>query len=61
VSIIEVIPYEIRHWHSTSASITKTVTMAVSSITGKATAPGELRIITGAEVSACGCSASLVD
>lgn len=50
VSLIEVVPCEIRYWVSTQNSITKTVTMAVSSLTGKGTAPGELRIITGNEV-----------
>jgi len=50
VSIIEVIPNEIRYWVSSKHTIVKTVQMAVSSLTGHGTAPGELRIISGAEI-----------
>jgi general stress protein 26 len=52
VSLIEIIPSEIRYWVSTKNSIGKTVQMAISSVTGKGSAPGELRIITEAEVNA---------
>jgi hypothetical protein len=52
VSLIEILPSEIRYWVSTKNSIGKTVQMAISSVTGKGSAPGELRIITEAEVNA---------
>lgn len=51
VSLIEVVPHEIRYWVNTKTSIGKTVQMAISTVTGKGSAPGELRIITPEEVS----------
>ena len=51
VAIIEVVPNEIRYWMATRGAIGQTVDVAVSAITGKTAAPGELRTITKDEVS----------
>jgi len=50
VSIIEVIPDEIHYWVATRTSIGQTVSVAISAITGKGSAPGELRTITKSEI-----------
>lgn len=49
--MIEVIPVEIRYWYSTRGTVGKAVDIAVSAVSGKTAAPGELRTITSAEVS----------
>jgi general stress protein 26 len=51
VSIIEVVPCEIRYWVASSSSIVRSAQVVYSTVTGKGTAPGELRIITEEEVS----------
>ncbi|TDL24239.1 hypothetical protein BD410DRAFT_786348 [Rickenella mellea] len=50
VSIIEVVPEEIRYWVSTQNVVTKTANIAASALTGKVSAPGELRTITKSEI-----------
>jgi len=50
VSVITVIPEEIRYWLSSQNSVSRTVTTAVSAVTGKGHAPGELRTITKDEI-----------
>ncbi|KZS98697.1 hypothetical protein SISNIDRAFT_472508 [Sistotremastrum niveocremeum HHB9708] len=50
ISVIEVIPDEIRYWVSTSNSIGKAAHLAYGAITGKGNAPGELRTITSQEI-----------
>jgi hypothetical protein len=50
VSIIEIIPDEIRYWVSSKNTLLKTAQVALAAVTGNGTAPGELRIITKAEV-----------
>ncbi|KAI0746030.1 hypothetical protein C8Q76DRAFT_47830 [Earliella scabrosa] len=50
VAIIEVVPNEIRYWMATRGAIGQTVDVAVSAITGKTAAPGELRTITKDEI-----------
>ena len=51
VIAIEVVPDEIRYWIATSGAISRTVQTAFAAVTGKGTAPGELREITAPEVS----------
>lgn len=51
VSVIEVVPEEIRYWVSKHNSMVRTLDTAMGAITGHASAPGELRTITQAEVS----------
>ncbi|KDQ57465.1 hypothetical protein JAAARDRAFT_47435 [Jaapia argillacea MUCL 33604] len=50
VSIIEVIPEEIRYWVATSGAVGRTLQVAVGAATGKGAAPGELRTITKEEI-----------
>jgi len=50
VSVISVIPHEIRYWVSTSTSVGRAMEHAKGSITGKLTAPGEIRTITSDEL-----------
>ncbi|PCH43390.1 hypothetical protein WOLCODRAFT_103445 [Wolfiporia cocos MD-104 SS10] len=50
VALIEVIPDEIRYWTATQGAIGRAVDVAVSAVTGKTAAPGELRTITKAEI-----------
>jgi hypothetical protein len=52
VSLIEIVPSEIRYWVSSKNTLLKTAQVALSAITGTGTAPGELRIINSAEVCA---------
>lgn len=51
ISIIEVIPTEIRYWVATSGQLGRAINVAVGAVTGKGSAPGELRMLTSAEVS----------
>ena len=53
VSLIEVVPDEIRYWVSTSSAISRTAEIAYGAMMGKARAPGESRVISGAEVCCC--------
>jgi len=50
VSIIEVIPDDIRYWMASKGKIGRTIDVATGAVTGKAKAPGELRTITNAEI-----------
>jgi len=50
VSIIEVVPDEIRYWKSTSGSIGKVAHQAYGAVTGHGSAPGEMRTITSQEI-----------
>jgi len=50
VSIIEVIPDEIRYWYPTKGKIGRALEIGVDALTGKTAAPGELRTITKNEV-----------
>jgi len=50
VSIIEVIPDEIRYWVANSSSVVRTAQVAASAAMGKATSPGQLRTITKEEI-----------
>ncbi|KAJ7593906.1 hypothetical protein C8J56DRAFT_423839 [Mycena floridula] len=50
ISVIEVIPDEIRYWVATKGTITKTVDMATSALTGGTAQLGEMRTITKSEI-----------
>lgn len=50
VAVIEVIPDEIRYWLSTSNMATKAADIVASAMTGKTSAPGELRTISKQEI-----------
>ncbi|KAF7361934.1 hypothetical protein MVEN_00538400 [Mycena venus] len=50
VSVIEVVPQEIRYWVATKGSIARAADAAISKVTGNASAPGEMRTITQAEI-----------
>lgn len=50
ISVIEVVPDEIRYWVATKGSMARAADAAISKVTGHASAPGELRTITQAEV-----------
>ncbi|KAI0062861.1 hypothetical protein BV25DRAFT_1824904 [Artomyces pyxidatus] len=50
VVAIEVIPDEIRYWLATNGTVSRTVKAAISAVTGKGTAPGEIRTITKSEI-----------
>jgi hypothetical protein len=52
VSLIEVVPEEIRYWMPTKGTIGRAIETGVGAMTGKVAAPGELRTITEAEVRA---------
>jgi general stress protein 26 len=51
VSIIEVVPDEIRFWYPTATSVGRAMEIAVAAATGNTAAPGELHTITKDEVS----------
>jgi len=50
VSIIEVIPEEIRFWYPTAGKIGRAVEIGVGAVTGKTAVPGDLLTITKNEV-----------
>jgi hypothetical protein len=50
VSVIEVVPDEIRYWVASSPNLVSVQEVA-STVQGKVTVPGELRTITSEEVS----------
>ncbi|CAG7850660.1 Protein bli-3 [Serendipita indica DSM 11827] len=50
VSIIKVVPTEIRYWVATSGAVGRAMEHAKGAITGKLTAPGEIRTITPEEL-----------
>jgi len=53
VSLIEVVPSEIRYWVSSSSAIGRTAQVAYGALTGEARAPGESRTISDAEACRC--------
>lgn len=53
VSVIEVVPEEIRYWYPTKGKILRAVEIGVDAFTGQVASPGELRTITPVEVSVC--------
>lgn len=53
ISVIEVVPDEIRYWVATKGSVARAAEVALSSVTGKTVVPGELRTITQPEVLVC--------
>ncbi|CAG8768867.1 9078_t:CDS:2, partial [Acaulospora colombiana] len=50
VSIIKVVPNEIRYWVATSGAVGRALEHAKGAVTGKLTAPGEIRTITADEL-----------
>ncbi|KAF8972989.1 hypothetical protein BDZ97DRAFT_1649208 [Flammula alnicola] len=50
IALIQVIPDEIRYWHSTKSKIGTALEVKIDSVTGKVAAPGELRTITSDEI-----------
>ncbi len=50
VSVIEIIPEEIRFWYPTTGKIGRAVEIGVGAVTGKAASPGDLLTITKNEV-----------
>ncbi|KAJ7218109.1 hypothetical protein GGX14DRAFT_439823 [Mycena pura] len=50
ISVIEVVPDEIHYWVATKGSIARAADAAVSKVTGRASAPGEIRVITQSEI-----------
>ncbi|KAF8514146.1 hypothetical protein JB92DRAFT_2789643 [Gautieria morchelliformis] len=50
VSIIKVVPDEIRYWTANKGKLGQTVQVAIGAVTGKSQAPGELRTITKDEI-----------
>jgi general stress protein 26 len=50
VSLIEVIPEEIRFWYPTKGKIGRAVEVGVGAVTGKTASPGDLLTITNNEV-----------
>ena len=52
VALIEVVPDEVRYWVATRGALGRAVDVAVSAVTGKGAAPGELRTLSKDEVRA---------
>ncbi|EGO00083.1 hypothetical protein SERLA73DRAFT_180499 [Serpula lacrymans var. lacrymans S7.3] len=50
VAAIEIIPDEIHYWITKHSNVVRSMQVAASAVSGKATSPGELRIITKDEV-----------
>lgn len=50
VSIIEIVPDEIRYWITTSGTISQNAQIALGAVTGHTAAPGELRTISKDEI-----------
>lgn len=50
VSIIEVVPDEIRYWYPTRSKVMRAVEIGVNALTGEVASPGELRTLTPQEV-----------
>lgn len=51
VSLIEVIPEEIRYWWPTEGKAMRAIEIGISAVTGQVASPGELRVLTPKEVS----------
>ncbi|KAJ6586876.1 hypothetical protein DFH09DRAFT_910559 [Mycena vulgaris] len=50
ISVIEVMPEDIRYWVATKGSVARAADVAISAVTGKVAVPGELRTITQSEI-----------
>jgi hypothetical protein len=50
VSVIVVVPEEIRYWLETEGSVARGIDVAVSAVTGHTAVPGELRTLSKAEI-----------
>lgn len=50
ISVIEVIPEEIRYWMPTKGAVGRAIDAGVGAMTGRTSAPGELRTISKGEV-----------
>jgi len=50
ISIIQVIPDEIRYWFPTKGALGRAIDSGVGAVTGRATVPGQLRTITKTEI-----------
>ncbi|KAF5351684.1 hypothetical protein D9756_007697 [Leucocoprinus leucothites] len=50
VSVIEVIPDEIRYWYPTEGKIMRAVEIGIDSLTGQVASPGELRTLSHKEM-----------
>lgn len=50
VSLIEVIPDEIRYWYATKGKLGQAIEVGIGAVTGKVASPGELREITRDEI-----------
>ena len=51
VSLIEVVPSEVRYWLATEGTLRRTVEITVDAALGRTSSPGELRTIAKEEVS----------
>jgi len=61
ISIIEVIPSEIRYWVSTSGTIGRAVGAAYGAVTGHPSVPGEMRTLTSEEIQQIGIGIKYVE
>ncbi|EJD03344.1 uncharacterized protein FOMMEDRAFT_168328 [Fomitiporia mediterranea MF3/22] len=50
ISVIEVIPEEIQYWIATRGALGRTVENAFDAVTGKTSAPGEIRKLSSSEI-----------
>ncbi|KAF9447955.1 hypothetical protein P691DRAFT_801518 [Macrolepiota fuliginosa MF-IS2] len=50
VSVIEVVPDEIRYWYPTKGKVMRAVEVGIDTLTGQVTSPGELRNLTHKEI-----------
>ncbi|KXN90853.1 Protein bli-3 [Leucoagaricus sp. SymC.cos] len=50
VSVIEVIPEEVRYWYPTEGKVMRAVEIGIDALTGQVASPGELRTLTPKEV-----------
>jgi len=50
ISVIEVLPDEIRYWLATKGALGRAIEAGVGAMTGRISAPGQLRTITKAEI-----------
>lgn len=50
ISVIEVIPDEIRYWLPNKGAIGRAIEVGISAITGQVSTPGEIRTLSSAEV-----------
>ena len=50
ISVIEVFPEEIRYWMATKGALGRAIEAGIGAMTGRISAPGELRTITKSEV-----------